>query len=143
MAHHSRDTTGEYGCEIVRYRLPPIESLAEWSCQFQSDMFPTEFQNFPHQIMNPSRLMTMSPLYPCGKPCSRGTHNEIVKNLALVSSIINGIMMESRLRMSVLRKCFQFFNRIENSITFTPSKIVIHKSRNLIGTEEIAQFGPK
>ena len=26
-----------------------------------------------------SRLMTMSPLYPCGKPCSRGTHNETVK----------------------------------------------------------------
>ena len=29
------------------------------------------------------RLMTMSPLYPCGIPCSRGTHNETVKNLAL------------------------------------------------------------
>ena len=24
--------------------------------------------------------MTMSPLYPCGKPCSRWTHNETVKN---------------------------------------------------------------
>ena len=31
----------------------------------------------------------------------------------------------------------QFFNHI---YTF---RIVIHKSRNLIGTEEIAQFGPK
>ena len=30
-----------------------------------------------------SRLMTMSPLYPCGKPCSRGTHHETVENLAL------------------------------------------------------------
>ena len=68
------------------------------------------------------RLMTMSPLYPCGKPCSRGTHNETVKNLALFSSIINGIMMESRLRISVPWECFQFFNRIENSITFTPSQ---------------------
>ena len=29
------------------------------------------------------RLMTMSPLYPCGKPCSRGTHNETAKNAAL------------------------------------------------------------
>ena len=29
------------------------------------------------------RLLTMSPLYPCGKPCSRGTHNETVKNPAL------------------------------------------------------------
>ena len=27
--------------------------------------------------------MTMSPLYPYGKPCSRGTHNETVKNPAL------------------------------------------------------------
>ena len=27
--------------------------------------------------------MTMSPLYPSGKPCSTGTHNETVKNLAL------------------------------------------------------------
>ena len=26
------------------------------------------------------RLMTISPLYPCGKLCSRGTHNKTVKN---------------------------------------------------------------
>ena len=55
-----------------------------------------------------TRLMTMSPLYLCGKPCSRGTHNETVKNLALFCSIINGIMMESRLRMSVPWECFQY-----------------------------------
>ena len=52
-----------------------------------------------------SRLMTMSPLYSCGKPCSRGTHNETMKNLALFSSIINGIMkyhaLESPSRGSV------------------------------------------
>ena len=67
-----------------------------------------------------TRLMTMSPLYPCGKPCSRGTHHETVKNLALFSSIINGIRKASRLRISVPWECFQFFiNRIENSITFT------------------------
>ena len=64
-------------------------------------------------IMRP-RLMTMSPLYPCGKPCSRGTHHETVKNLALISSIINGIRKESRLRISIPWECFQFFNRIEN-----------------------------
>ena len=63
------------------------------------------------------RLMTMSPLYPCGKPCSRGTRNETVKNLALISSIINRIMMESQLRITIPWECFQFFNRIENSIT--------------------------
>ena len=32
--------------------------------------------------LNLSRFMTMSPLYPCGKPYSAGTHNEIVKKLA-------------------------------------------------------------
>ena len=72
------------------------------------------------QQMKAYRLMTMSPLYPCGKPCSRGNHKETVKNLALFSSVINGIMMESRLRISTPWECFQFFNRIENSITFTP-----------------------
>ena len=66
------------------------------------------------------RLMTMNPLYPCGKPCSRGTHNETVKNLVLFSSITNGIVKESRLRISIPWECFQFFNRIENSISFTP-----------------------
>ena len=35
------------------------------------------------------RLMTMSSLYPCSKPCSRGTHNETVTNLALFSSIMD------------------------------------------------------
>ena len=31
--------------------------------------------------------MTMSPLHPCGKTWSRGTHDETVKNLALFSSM--------------------------------------------------------
>ena len=62
-----------------------------------------------------------------------GTHNETEKNLALFSSITNGIMVESRLRIFE-----QFFNRIENSITFTQ-----YQSHNLIGTEGIAKFGPK
>ena len=34
----------------------------------------------------PPRLMTMSPLYPWGKPCSTGTHTETVKKLALFSA---------------------------------------------------------
>ena len=89
------------------------------------------------------RIMTMSPLYPCGKPCSRGTRHETVKNLALFSSIINRIMKESWLRISISWECFQFFNRIENSITFYTLTIVIHKSRDLIGTGGIAKFVPK
>ena len=60
-----------------------------------------------------TRLMTMSPLHPCGKPCSTGTHNETVKNLALIAAIINGIMMKSRLRISIPWVGLQFFNRIE------------------------------
>ena len=45
-------------------------------------------------------LVTMSPLYPCGTPCSTGTHNGTVKILTLLSVIINGMMMESWLRIS-------------------------------------------
>ena len=37
---------------------------------------------------------------------------------------------------------YQFFNRIENSIKFTAAT-VIHKSRNLIGTPDSLEFGPK
>ena len=90
------------------------------------------------------RLMMMSPLYLCGKPCSTGTHNDTVKQLTLFSAVVNGIMIESRLRISVPWEweCFQFFNRTENSITLVVT-IVIHESRNLIGTLRIAEFGPK
>ena len=41
------------------------------------------------------RLTTMSAFQPCGQPCSTGTLNETVKNLTLLSAIINGIMMAS------------------------------------------------
>ena len=100
----------------------------------------------------------MSPLYPCGKPCSRGTHNETVKNLALFSSIINGIMKESRFRISIPWEYLQFFNRIENSITFSPyrggSRRKIERGtgasakRNFLGatpfrSSENARFGLK
>ena len=42
--------------------------------------------------------MTMSPLYPCGKPCSTKLITNI-KKLTLLFPLINGIMMESRLRI--------------------------------------------
>ena len=87
--------------------------------------------------------MTTSPLYPCGKPCSRGTNNVKVKNLVLFSSIIKAIMMESRLRnsnpvgvVSILQSNRKFYH------IYTVT-IVIHKSRNLIGTVGSAKFGPK
>ena len=38
-----------------------------------------------------TRHMKMSPLYPCGKPCTTGSHNKTVKKLNLFSAIISGI----------------------------------------------------
>ena len=75
---------------------------------------------FQTEVLLWDRLMTISSLYACGESCSRGTHDETAKNLALFSSIINGIMKESRIRISIPWECYQFFNRIEHSITFTP-----------------------
>ena len=43
-----------------------------------------------------SRLMTMSPMYSCGKSYSTGTCNERVKKVTLFFAIINGVMMETR-----------------------------------------------
>ena len=65
-------------------------------------------------IIQCCRLMTMS-------PCLRSTllkrdFNDTVKNRAIFSSIINGIMIDLWLPISIP----QFFNQIENSITFTP-----------------------
>ena len=36
-----------------------------------------------------TRLMTIRPLYSCGKPCSTGTHNERVKKWTLFFAFIN------------------------------------------------------
>ena len=83
-----------------------VKSCRNWKCH--------------PRILNP-RLMTMSPLYPYCKPCSKGTHKETLKNLALFSSVINGIMVESRLRISIPWECFN--SSIE-------SKILSHLHRN-------------
>ena len=85
------------------------------------------------------RLMTMSPLYPCGKPCSTETHNETVKNLALFSAIINGINgFESQSRGSVFNSSLE--SKFDHIYTVTK---VIHKSCSLIGTQGTAECGPK
>ena len=89
------------------------------------------------------RLAMMSPSYLCGKPCSRGTHNEAVKNLALFFAIINGIVKESRLRISIPWKCFQFPQLNQKFYHIYTVTIAVHKSRNRIGTLEIAKFWPK
>ena len=70
----------------------------------------------------------MSPLYPCDKPCSTGTRNEAVKNLALFSAPVEVF--------SILQSNRKFYH------IYTVT-IVIHKSRNLIDTQGIAEFGPK
>ena len=78
-----------------------------------------KFERFLNDL---TRLMTMSPLYPCGKPCSRGTHHETVNNLALFSSIINGIRKESRLRISIPWECFQLLRAKEYGLVGKETK---------------------
>ena len=46
-------------------------------------------------------------------------------------------------RQVLLAGIVEFFNRIENSIKIATLTIVIRKSRNLIGTLGIAEFGPE
>ena len=104
-------------CQICRFRI--------WGVNLTQIPSPpslpfSELVPIKHTLICCVRLMTMSPLYPCGKPCSRGTQNETAKTLALFPSIINGIMIESPLRISIPWECSQVFNRTETSITFTP-----------------------
>ena len=88
------------------------------------------------------RLMMMSPLYPCGKPCSKETHNETVKKLTLLSAVINRIMMESRPQISNPVGMLSVLQSNQNSITFAVT-MLIHKSHNLIGPLESSEVGPK
>ena len=85
------------------------------------------------------RLMTMSLLYPCGKPCSTGTHNETVKKLTLFSKVINGITASNLNPVGVF-SVPQSNRKFYHICSVT---IVIHKSHNLVGTLGIAEFGPK
>ena len=93
-------------------QMPPI-SIAGLSAVFQYFSFASKYRvsgNNPHLIGHCSldvRLLTMNPLYPCGKPCSRGTRNETVKKLTLFSAIIKGIIMESQLRTRIPWECYQ------------------------------------
>ena len=84
---------------VTRNCTPPLQLLS--SCRWFNCV---DYQQLTFEFE--TRLMTMSPLYSCGKTCSRGTHHETVKNLALFSSIINGIRKESRLRISIPWECF-------------------------------------
>ena len=84
--------------------------------------------------------MTMSPLYSCGKPCSRGTNNETEKNLAHIFFShqwnYDGITA-SNLSLVGVFSILQSNRKVYQIYTAT---IVIHESRNLIG---VAKFGPK
>ena len=92
-------------------------------------------------VISKHRLMTMSPLYPCRKPCSRGTHNETVKNFAFFSNQWNydGLTASNLSPVGVF-SILQSNRKFYHIYTVT---IVIHKSPNLIGTLGIAKFGPK
>ena len=88
--------------------------------------------------------MMMSPLYPCGKPCSRGTHNETVKNLAL-SSFFNHQWNYDGIMASNLSPVGVFSILLSNGMLYHICIVtmVVFKSHNLIGTVGIAKFGPK
>ena len=92
--------------------------------------------------LSPSRFMTMSPLYPCDKPCSRRTQNDSEKSGPIFFNHqwnYDGIMALNLNPIgvfSILQSNRKFYHIY--SVT-----IVIHKSRNLIGTGGIAKFGPK
>ena len=79
--------------------------------------------------------MTMSLLYPCGEPCSTGTHNTTVKKLAPFSGITASNLDPLEV-FSILQSNLKFYH------IYTVT-IVIHKSRNLIGTVGIVKIGPK
>ena len=87
----------------------------------------------------------MSPLYPRGKPCSRGTHNETEKNLDLGPIFFNHQCDCDGITASNLNPV-EVFSTLQSNRKFYHIyivKIVIHKSRNLIGTVGIVKFGPK
>ena len=87
--------------------------------------------------------MTTSPFYPCGKPCSRGTHDETVKNLAL--SFFNHQWDYDRITDSNLDPV-GMFSILQSNLRFYhiyTVTIVIHKFRNLNGTLGTTKFGPK
>ena len=71
--------------------------------------------------------MTMSPLYPCGKPSSRGTHHETIKNPALCHAFdhvsIDRIRIE---RLPLL--CSTVTPRKENAIKTTLSRRFIKET---------------
>ena len=85
----------------------------------------------------------MSPLYPCGKPFSTGTHNEKEKKanpiLIIHQSNCDGIMaskLESR--GNVIPS-----SSIEYMVNKFAITRIIHKSLNLIGTVGSSEFRPK
>ena len=79
-----------------------------------------------HQVLSVcvgsmTRLMTTSPFYPCGKPCSRGAHDETVQNPALSPAFDH----DSIARISIERLpqlCSTVTPRKENAMKTTLSR---------------------
>ena len=90
------------------------------------------------------KLMTMSLLYPCGKPCSTGTHNEEEKKPALFSAIIHSMIYDGITNSKLNPKgAFSILQSNRRFYYIYTVKMVIHKARNLIDTIGIADFGLK
>ena len=71
--------------------------------------------------------MTMNPLYPCGKPCSRGTRNETVKNLALSPAFVHDSI--NRIRIERLPQlCSTVTPRKENAMKTKLSRHLMNET---------------
>ena len=70
-----------------------------------------------------TRLMTMIPLHPCGKPCSTGTPYETVKTWPYLMHSIRRIMIEK-----LPLHCSTVTPRKENAIKTTLSRHLIDET---------------
>ena len=81
------------------------------------------------------RLMTTSPLCPFGEPCSTRTHNDLFSAFICIHKLyydgIRASNLEARslisnhgLESRLWSECYQFFNRIKNSVIFAVTIVI-------------------
>ena len=98
----------------------PLSSRVFCGHNTVSDCLKVKFSRSRNMDPHGSRLVTMSPFYPCGKPCPTGSQNEAVKSwryFCLCEWNYDGITasdLESRLRILVLRSNRKFYHISRN-----------------------------
>ena len=100
--YHSNDTENRPGLfPIYPIRFSNLPGFNQPFPPVEMETFCTQppLENLQKRTKTTSkvylRLTTMSPLYPCGKPCSIGTHNETVKTRAYLLYSIMIRLIES------------------------------------------------